>query len=639
MTKTNAIFHVFALATLLSAPAATCHAADSGLVPVGARPSGALSGKIVYVHGGHGYTAANEGNGAWYSQRPLLLGMVEDLGNKDQMDLFVDCLFRCGATIAPLRPVGCQPVEIVLDNTDPAVEFSGEWSDGKGGAYFGPPDAVPYRFATTSERETATATFRCGCTETGLYPVYTWVTAGENRAPDQLYRIHHAGGATEVTVNHRRVGGGPVYLGSYYFKSGETGSVEISNKSASPGSVVVADMIRFGNGRGDISRGGGTSGFNREHEAGLYWVMWHAMRSQGLPEGEYRGTDIDRIATISLAPRFAAHMNREQDGAPTDRVFVSFHSNAGSGKNRGVLGLFNGNNYATSRSAHQVLLAETLARYVNNDLVARAGQFEHDWSDRGEKVTLDRQDIEFGELNNKYIHDEFDATIIETGFHDNPQDAQMLRDPKVREAIAHATLRGLIEYFHEIDGGATPVLTPPQPVRSLAARSSHNGTVTLTWDPPATPSYSSDPATGYVVYASTDGRAFDAGTPIEGGETSTYTFSRLDPSHVYYFRIAAKNRAGESPPSEVLPCTARPASETVLLVNGFDRLDRFGNPTEQFLEGGLVERVRPAENNAQNYLVSAAQALHQAAPRLAIASCSNDALIAGKVRWADFDAG
>jgi hypothetical protein len=30
----------------------------SGLVPVGAQPKGGLSGKIVYTHAGHGYTAA-----------------------------------------------------------------------------------------------------------------------------------------------------------------------------------------------------------------------------------------------------------------------------------------------------------------------------------------------------------------------------------------------------------------------------------------------------------------------------------------------------------------------------------------------------------------------------------------------------
>ena len=265
----------------------------------GARPSGALDGKIVYAHGGHGYTAYNLGSGGWESQRPLLLGMVEDLGNKDQMDFLVDHLFRAGATIVPLRPVGHQPNEVVLDNLDPGVSFHGNWQEGQGSTYFGPKEGVPYRFAATSATETATAQYRPAIVKPGVYPVYTWVTHGFNRAADQLYRIHHSGGATEVTVNHRRVGNGPVYLGSYYFEAGDGGYVEISNRSSEAGRVVIADMIRFGNGRGDIDRGGGVSGVNREDEAALYWVMWHADRSQGVPVDTYRASEDDRAATVS----------------------------------------------------------------------------------------------------------------------------------------------------------------------------------------------------------------------------------------------------------------------------------------------------------------------------------------------------
>ena len=36
-----------------------------GLVPLGSQPSGALTGKIVYTHAGHGWTADNLGNGDW----------------------------------------------------------------------------------------------------------------------------------------------------------------------------------------------------------------------------------------------------------------------------------------------------------------------------------------------------------------------------------------------------------------------------------------------------------------------------------------------------------------------------------------------------------------------------------------------
>jgi hypothetical protein len=109
--------------------------------------------------------------------------------------------------------------------------------------------------------------------------------------------VHHSGGITEVTVNHERVGNGLVYLGTYYFETGTEGYVDISNRSSDSG-VVIADMIRFGNGVGDINRGNGVSGLNREDEAGLYWVEWHVDRSQGIPESEYRATSDDRDATV-----------------------------------------------------------------------------------------------------------------------------------------------------------------------------------------------------------------------------------------------------------------------------------------------------------------------------------------------------
>src|SRR5439155_23474626 len=124
--------------------------------------------------------------------------------------------------------------------------------------------------------------------------------SGGDRATDQLYRVKHAGGITEVTVNHRRVGNGLVYLGTYYFEAGKNGYVDISNRSESKGSIVVADMIRFGNGKGDISRGpAGISKWGRQDEAGLYWVQWHADRATGVAESAYRAIEDDGKAAVS----------------------------------------------------------------------------------------------------------------------------------------------------------------------------------------------------------------------------------------------------------------------------------------------------------------------------------------------------
>ncbi len=220
-------------------------------------------------------------------------------------------------------------------------------------------------------------------------------------------------------------------------------------------------------------------------KSGLYWVKWHADRSQGVAESDYRATDDDRQAAISFSPRYAAYMNREADGRLQDRVFVSFHSNAGGkGKARGVLGLFNGNNDPTTATPNQLLLAKSLAKEVNDDMVAQNGTIEHDWFDRGENVTLDRSDIEFGEINNRYINNEFDATIVEVAFHDNKEDAELMRDPRVRDAVARATYQGLVKYFRAVDGNKTLATVLPPPVTGVHAESDESGSVTISWVPP-----------------------------------------------------------------------------------------------------------------------------------------------------------
>src|SRR3989304_5259893 len=77
----NRISVILALATVMVA----VDGRADGLVEVGTQPAGGFSEKVVYIHGGHGYTADNLGDGAWSSQRGNLLGMVEALGNVDQM--------------------------------------------------------------------------------------------------------------------------------------------------------------------------------------------------------------------------------------------------------------------------------------------------------------------------------------------------------------------------------------------------------------------------------------------------------------------------------------------------------------------------------------------------------------------------
>jgi hypothetical protein len=329
-------------------------------------------------------------------------------------------------------------------------------------------------------------------------------------------------------------------------------------------------------------------------------------------------------------------MNREADGVLADRVFVSFHSNAGGG--RGVLGLYNGNNDPATATPNQFLLANTLGREVNDDLVAQNGQFEHNWSNRGSNVTLDRTDIEFGEINNNHVQNEFDATIVEVAFHDNQMDAELMRDRKVRDALARATYQGIVNYFRAVDGNATPVEKLPGTPAHLRTTSEAVGSVTVSWTPPVANAYIGDAADGYRIYASTNGYGFDGGTFVSGGTTTSFTLTGYDPMLPYYIKVAAVNEGGESPASEMLTVLPVGGARQLLVVNGFDRNDRALNDKQPFGGGGnTVDRVRLRSGNSRDYAVQVAAAIHAAAPGVHVDSTSNEAVISGAIDLTDYD--
>ncbi len=602
------------------------------------QPQGALSDRIVFVSAGHGWTWTAAG---WRTQRGITHRVNEDAGNLDQMTLFVEDCFRAGATVVPLRPVGYQPREVVLDNTDPAVVFEGAWADSTASVYFGPPGAVPYRFAAVADTETARARYTPHFPADGDYPVYAWVVPGANRIR-QLYRIRHTGGETHVRIPHTHVGKGWVYLGSYFFRAGsdpDHGAVWISNAAARPGEtgVVIADALRFGNGPGDVDRGDGVSTYPREEEASRYWVQ--RALGPGQDPAIYDGPGDDASDNVGTPPRMAAEMNRAEAGRTTQRVLVSFHSNAGGG--RGVLGLYNdGTRFpGTSTSPRQITLARLLAREINDDLVGLNSRWDTPWADRGNNLTFARSDFPFGEIRGDALGYEMDATIVEVAFHDDPADALLLREPAVRRAVARATTQGLIRYFAQFDGA--PLAFPPEPPRAPRAEARPDG-FHVSWSPPVAEAGSGAP-TGYLVYVSRDGRGFGAPRPTAG---TTRHFTDLEPGRAWFFRVTATNAAGESLPSAVVGCRAPAAGQArVLFVIGYERLDRHLNlrqdlqpaayrPPGHDRNSGAADRVLPGRMNRFDYVVPHGRALE--ALGRPFDACARTHVADGTVRLEDY---
>ena len=592
----------------------------AGLAVSRAQGQGSLTGRIVYMSAGHGWTFNSAGY--WFTQRGVSHDMVEDYGNLDQMNLFAAYCFNAGATVVPFRPLGYQTNEVVLDNDSPGVSFVGSWSSSSASSgYYGDVGDVPYRFANFAATETATARYAPTIPVSGFYPVYAWTGSGANRGR-QLYRIRHTGGESLVRVPHHMVGNGWVYLGNYYFEPGTNGSVLISNlrdPMDGSGAVVIADAIRFGNGIG-------TSGFAREEECSRYWVQ--SQIGVGAPISIYDGGGTDSDDNVGTPPRMAAHMNREASGSRYERVFISFHSNAGGG--RGTVGLHN-TPYPGTFTTNQLDLARLVAREVNDDLYAQAISFEHRWHDRGANVTAS-QTFPFGEINNNAINDEFDATIIEVAFHDNQLDAELMRDPRVRAAVARATCQGTMRYFNQFAGVSLTFL--PEPPSNVRAIAQPGGAIRLQWGPPAS---GGGGAQGFVVHVSTNGYGFDMLGGIAGGTATSLNITNLAPEVDWFFRVASTNSAGESFPSEVVGCRIAGGygAARVLYVNGYDRMDRHLAP-RQTAGSMTFSRCLPRRMNAYDYVVQHGLALGENG--VPYDSCQNEAIIANVVRLTNYAA-
>ena len=614
--------------------------------PVGRQPAGALTGRLVFTSGGHGWTH-DTSTSLWYTQRPLLFGMVEDFGNLDQINYFADYCFRAGATVVPFRPIGLQPVERILDNAARSgVGFQGPWRDSTSKIYHGSSrDSVPYRYAEASLEETAVARFRPVIPRGDFYPVYCWARDGADRAV-QTYRVAHSGGVTEVRVNHRRVGKGWVYLGQYYLEAGREGYVEITNKVDDPadaenGRVVIADAIRFGNGLGDINRGGGISGYPREEEASLYWIE-RMIPDEALFIHRPPGRN-DQGANVGAPPRMAAYMNRESDGSFFDRIYLGFHSNAIDPAQfkhgRGATGLFT--NSHELRTDLQVEWAELVATTINNDFATSGTPPLPVPYEPFQKLTYSH--IDFGEIRRDYLNNEMCATIVEVAFHDNALDATLLRSWVARSMYARSMLKAVQKFLSERNPARPAMSLLPEPPEIVSVQAAGSRAAMITWRPPSPDPAGGDPPTGYRVYHSTNGYGYDGGR--DAGTALELLIEDLDPGTVHYFRVTAVNAGGESRPSRVLGMAAgTDPSGRLLVVAGFTSMAEDLNASQSVplnlhgpLEpGGEFTRVVERLINPQSEVVPLGEAL--VALRRGFDSCTAQAVVSGAMDLRPFPA-
>jgi len=557
------------------------------------QPQGALRGKTVYVSAGHGWLW-NETTDQWRTQRPPYPNLsydgpiIEDHNNAEAVDQYLlQYLWNAGAQVWPVRERDMNGAEVVVDNDGPGsgAGYSeiGVWATAAitGTGYAG----TDYRYTTTvTGTPTAVAVWTATLPVDGHYAVYVWYRPGSERALDARYTIHHAGGETTVVVDQRHHGITWHYIGTYGFRGGEAVTVTLGNLSSQPGRIVVADAIRFGGGTFDDLADIETVAPYPPDEP--WWevaAFYYAQRmGMGRPPGD-----------VTARPIYARW---EHAGTGDDAVYVSWHTNGFAGYQEVASGTetYVHNGEWLTRTEGSVDLRHAIHTELVHDI--RAG-WDPAWSDRGEKYK------NLGELRLLWDEDpsvRMPGALVEIAFHDHPSDTDALKEPYFNMLAARALYQGIVHYFEQRDG--VDLALVPEPPTHLMLQNLGGGRLRIAWQPSPTDAIGlvGDAATGYRVYTSADGLGWSNGLAVTA--TTTCTLTGLSEGQLLFVRVSGTNDGGESFPTESLAVRVGDGAG-VLLVSGFDRLNRTMAVPETDPVEGYNERLLLGQMNRYDYSV------------------------------------
>jgi N-acetylmuramoyl-L-alanine amidase len=567
-----------------------------------APPQGALDGKTVYVSAGHGWQWNGYG---WRTQRPPYPDastgyagpIIEDHNNAEVVNQYLLRYLRnAGADVWTARERDLNAWAQVVDDASTDFSASGDW-DAVGAQGY----SSGYLSATTSLTATAAVTWTTDpLPADGVYALYVWYVSGPDRADDARYTVHHAGGATELSVDQRRHGHTWRYVGRFAVRAGERLTVCLSNRSINADRIVVADAIRLGGGTFDSLTGVTTEAPYPPDEP--WWEVAAYYQVQRL------GLDLDDFAYFNDVVARPLWARWEHAGSGDDAVYVSWHTNGYNGHNTTTWGSvsFIHSFQAASGSA-------ALRHAIHSELVsdARAG-WDPDWRDLGEASR------DLGELRELWDQDPGDAipgVLLEIAYHDHATDTDALKDPRFALLSARAVYQGIVKYYEARDGVDLTLL--PEPPTHLTVRNDSTelaevdgpGRVTVSWRPSPTDSVGlvGDPAESYRVYTSRDGLGWDEG---QAALSTSHTLTGLQENELVFVQVTAVNAGGESFPTPVLAARASLDGEAqILLVDGFDRIDRHGLILEDDPTEGINARLFPDQINNYDYVVEHGQVI------------------------------
>ncbi len=542
-----------------------------------------LQGRHISLWASHGrYYDINKG--IWKWQRPLLFSTTEDLYTQAiVLPYLIPMLQNAGAIVFSPRERDWQTNEVIVDN-DTRNGYS-EYNDKKrwgstnkagfnyhAGAYTDGEN--PFTAGTArkikarkKDNRLSSVTYQPYLPESGKYAVYVSYQTEKKSVDDAEYIVFHKGQETHFKVNQKMGGGTWVYLGTFEFDKGSSilNSVVLTNHSSHRG-VVTADAIRFGGGRGNIARGGRTSGLPRALEGARYYAQWAGAPRDVVSKSNGTNDYNDDINVRSLMTNWLAagseYVPEGKGGKVPFDLSLAVHSDAGykaDGSFVGTLGICTtqtGDEYLGDHLSRTVskTFATELVNNVRNDINST---FHLNWQTRSV------WDKNYSETRLPDVP----SAIIETLSHQNFPDIKLGQDPNFKFVLARSIYKTILKYearLHRTSYTVSPLAPTHFRMDYIAANK-----IRLQWTPVTDSSEPSAAPTSYNVYTSTDKGGFDNGVNV----TQSYIDILLEPGKQFNFKVTACNRGGESFPSEVLSAYYQPgASKTVLVVNGFHRL-------------------------------------------------------------------
>ncbi|HNW59566.1 MAG TPA: xanthan lyase [bacterium] len=551
------------------------------------QPDAGLLNRTIDVRPSHGwyYNAATD---RWEWQRPRLFETVEDLLPFSFTTFYlIPMLENAGAVVFTPRERDIQTHMVVVDNDAPGYAETGPgWHPGpeKAFATGHPPYEVNYnpflqgshRLCSSDAAGASCAVWRPEIPADGEYAVYiTWHPSPDN-LDDALYTVRHAGGITRFQVNQQIGGSTWIYLGTFRFLQGcrpDSGSVELSSQSRTPGRLVSADAVRFGGGMGDILRNGAVSGKPRFAEGSKYYLQF-----AGFPDtliyNLYNGKDDYRedynsrseYANYLYGDPFGPKKERHHPGLgiPID-LTLAFHTDAGITRSDTTIGTLSIYSYQSADSTFS--FPDGVSRMANRDFAdVLQTQLVEDLRRLYDPVWSRRpvMDGDYSEARRP----QFPCTLLELLSHQNFLDMKFALDPRFRFDTARAIYKAMLKFIAFQNQSAWAV--QPLPVDHFQALLSGPGEATLSWQPVIDPLEPTAVPQGYIVYTRRENTGFDNGVWVE---QPRLVVRPIAPGLLYSFKVTAVNGGGESFSSEILSLCQLPEDPAPLLVvNGFDRI-------------------------------------------------------------------